>query len=161
VVTNSDGQWIVSGKIYENFTTRMKQLGANGFRAVLWHQGESDGHQKDPSRDLPGDLYRQNLEQLIRDSRRAIGWDVPWFVANVSYHKLDDFLPEISAAQKAVCDDGLALPGADSDLLLGKMREKNGTGSHMSAEGLKAHARLWVEKVSPWLEHQLSENDTK
>jgi len=26
------------------------------------------------------------LKQLIRDSRQAIGWDAPWFVAQVSYH---------------------------------------------------------------------------
>ena len=31
VITNSEGQWVVSGKIYKNFTTRMNQLGANGF----------------------------------------------------------------------------------------------------------------------------------
>jgi hypothetical protein len=161
VVTNSDGQWIVSGKIYKNFITRMKQLGTNGFRAVLWHQGESDGHQKDPSRDLPGDSYRQDLEQLIRDSRKEIGWGAPWFVAKVSYHKPGDFSPEIGVAQQAVCDDGLALPGADTDTLVGDMREKNGQGIHMSAAGLKAHGRLWFEKVSPWLEHQLDQNGTK
>ena len=139
----------------------MKQLGTNGFRAVLWHQGESDGHQKDPSRDLPGDSYRQDLEQLIRDSRKEIGWGAPWFVAKVSYHKPGDFSPEIGAAQQAVCDDGLALPGADTDTLIGDMREKNGQGIHMSAAGLKADGRLWFEKVSPWLEHQLDQNGTK
>ena len=161
VITNSEGQWIVSGKIYKNFTARMKQLGTNGFRAVLWHQGESDGSQKDPSRDLPGKLYRLDLEQLIRESRQEIGWNAPWFVAKVSYHKPDDFSPEISVAQQAVCNDGFALPGPDSDTLLGDMREKNGQGIHLSAAGLKAHGRLWFEKVSPWLEHQLGENATK
>jgi hypothetical protein len=25
----------------------------------------------------------------------------------------------------------------------------------MSAKGLKAHAHLWLEKVTPWLEQQL------
>ena len=161
VVTNSEGKWIVSGKIYGNFVARMKELGPNGFRAVLWHQGESDAHQKDPSRDLPGDLYRQDLEELIRDSRKAIGWDAPWFIAKVSYHKPGDFSPEIAAAQQAACDDGLALPGADTDTLIGPMREKNGQGIHMSAEGLRAHGHLWVERVSPWLERQLVENKTK
>lgn len=161
VVTNGEGQWIVFGKIYQTFVARMKKLGTNGFRAVLWHQGESDAHQKDPSRDLTGEMYRQDLEDLIRDSRKAIGWDAPWFVAKVSYHKPGDFSPEIAAAQQAVCDDGLALPGADSDTLVGPMREKNGQGIHMSAEGLPAHGHLWVEKVSPWLEHQLVENTKK
>jgi hypothetical protein len=161
VLTNTDGQWIVSGKIYKTFVARMKQLGTNGFRAVLWHQGESDGHQKDPSRDLPGDLYRQDLEQLIRDSRKEIGWGAPWFVAKASYHKPDDFSPEISSAQQAVCDHGLAFRGPDTDTLTGNMREKNGQGIHMSAAGLEAHGHLWFEKVSPWLEGQLAQTESK
>ncbi|MEX0670555.1 MAG: hypothetical protein WD060_08885 [Pirellulales bacterium] len=30
-----------------------------GFRAVLWHQGESDSHQKNASRTLRGTLYTE------------------------------------------------------------------------------------------------------
>jgi hypothetical protein len=40
VVTVGQGQWEPSGTIFEKFTARMKQFGSNGFRAVLWHQGE-------------------------------------------------------------------------------------------------------------------------
>jgi hypothetical protein len=159
VVTTGDGQWEVSGTIYATFTGRMKSLGTNGFRAVLWHQGESDARQADAERTLPGDLYRQYLERLIRESRQFIGWDAPWFVAQVSYHNPGDMAsPDIRAAQQAVCDDGLALPGPDTDTLTGDMRENNGKGIHMSAKGLKAHAELWFKKVSPWLERQLGES---
>jgi hypothetical protein len=157
VVTNSEGQWEVSGKIFQNFTTRMTQLGTNGFRAVLWHQGESDANQMDPDRTLPGRLYVQNLEQLIRDSSRAIGWTPSWFVAQVSYHPTNSVSPDIRDAQTTVCKSGLAVPGPDTDTLTGDMREKDGTGIHFSAKGLKAHAHLWFEKVSPWLERQLDE----
>jgi hypothetical protein len=156
VVTVGAGQWEPVGAIFENFSARMKQLGTNGFRAVLWHQGESDANQADGSRTLPGQLYRQYLEQLIRDSRAVIGWDAPWFVASVSYHNAaDSSSPDLRAAQKAVCDDGLALPGADTDTLTGEMREKQGAGIHLSAKGLQAHADLWVKQVGPWLEQQL------
>jgi hypothetical protein len=156
VVTVGDGQWEPSGTIFEKFTTRMKQLGPTGFRAVLWHQGESDGRQAGPERSLSGELYRQYLEQLIRDSRKAIGWEAPWFVAQVSYHNPSQTSwPETRAAQKTVWSDGLALPGPDTDTLTGEMREKNGTGVHMSAKGLKVHAHLWFEKISPWLVQQL------
>jgi hypothetical protein len=155
VVTVGQGQWESSGTIFEKFTARMKQFGSNGFRAVLWHQGESDGRQADPERSLSGELYRQYLEQLIRDSRQAIGWQAPWFVAQVSYHPGEARWPETRAAQKAAWNDGFALPGPDTDTLTGDMREKNGTGVHMSAKGLKAHAHLWFEKVSPWLDQQL------
>jgi Carbohydrate esterase, sialic acid-specific acetylesterase len=155
IVTVGPGQWEASGKIFDDFTARIKLLGTNGFRAMLWHQGESDAKQADPQRTLPGEQYRQYLEQLIRDSRREIGWDAPWFVAQASYHNADDVgSPDIRDAQKKVWDDGLALPGPDTDTLTGDMREKNGTGIHLSAKGLKAHAHLWVEKVAPWLETQ-------
>ena len=156
VVTVGAGKWESSGKIFDGFAARMKQFGANGFRAVLWHQGESDAKQAEANRTLPGELYRQYLEQIIRDSRKEIGWDAPWFVAQVSYHNPDDTSsPDIRAAQKAVCDDGFAILGPDTDTLTGAMREKNGMGIHLSAEGLKAHAHLWFEKVAPWLQQQL------
>lgn len=157
VVTVGNGQWESSGKIFNDFATRMKQLGTNGFRAVLWHQGESDARQADASRTLPGKFYRPYLEQIIRDSRKEIGWDAPWFIAQASYHNPDDTgSPDIRAAQKAVCDDGFAILGPDTDTLTGTMREKNGTGIHLSADGLKAHAHLWFEKVTPWLQEQLN-----
>ena len=76
-----DGSWASKGAAYAMFVARMKQAGPRGFRAVLWHQGESDANQKDPSRTLPGRLYRAYLERIIRDSRRDIGWEAPWFVA--------------------------------------------------------------------------------
>lgn len=162
VVTVGGGQWESSGEIFNGFTARMKQLGPTGFRAVLWHQGESDAKQADPERTLPGALYRQYLEQLIVESRRVVGWNAPWFVAQASYHNSGDpASPDIRAAQKAVWDDGVALPGPDTDTLVGEMREKNGVGIHLSAKGLQAHAQLWYEKVSPWLEQQLGESGNK
>ncbi|HTR43501.1 MAG TPA: sialate O-acetylesterase [Pseudomonadales bacterium] len=158
VVTVGAGQWESSGKIFDTFAARMKQLGPNGFRAVLWHQGESDANQGSPQNTLPGGLYRQYLEQIILQSRREIGWNAPWFVAQVSYHNPDDTgTPDIPAAQKAVCDDGFAFPGPDTDVLTGQMREKNGEGIHLSAAGLKEHAQLWMDKVAPWLQRQLEE----
>ena len=41
---------------------------------MLWHQGESDANQADKTRTLAGNLYREYLEKLIRDSRRETGW---------------------------------------------------------------------------------------
>jgi len=157
IVTVGANRWESSGKIFDDFTARMKRLGTNGFRAMLWHQGESDAKQADPQRTLPGTLYRQYLERLIRDSRREIGWDAPWFVAQVSYHSPEDLgSPDIREAQKGTWDDGVALAGPDTDTLTGDMREKNGAGIHLSAKGLRAHADLWVEKVGPWLDQRLA-----
>ncbi|MCY2990255.1 MAG: hypothetical protein NTY19_20620 [Planctomycetota bacterium] len=150
------GEWKSKGDAFAMFTTRMKQLGPRGFRGVLWHQGESDANQKDPTRTLPGELYRQYLAQLIRDSRREIGWEAPWFVAQVSYHVPgDEASPDIRAAQASLWKDRIALEGPDSDALKGQLRERNGQGVHFSGQGLRQHAARWVEKVAPWLEAQL------
>lgn len=150
------GAWESRGEAFALLTTRMKTLGPHGIRAVLWHQGESDANQKDPDRTLPGRLYREELERLIRDSRRAIGWEAPWFVAQVSYHVPgDEASPDIRAAQKSLWEAGLALEGPDSDALKGPLREHNGQGVHFSGQGLRTHAARWAEKVAPWLDTQL------
>src|SRR5947209_13163195 len=57
------GEWESTGTLFDNLTALMKSLGLHGFRAVLWHQGESDANQKDPIRTLPGELYQKFLEQ--------------------------------------------------------------------------------------------------
>jgi hypothetical protein len=151
-----DGTWESRGEAFAMLTERMKQLGPQGFRAVLWHQGESDANQKDPTRTLPGALYRQYLEQVIRNSRREIGWEAPWFVAQVSYHTPDDPRSEdIRAAQAALWSSGVALAGPDSDALIGELRERNGIGVHFSRHGLIRHGEAWAAKVLPWLEAQL------
>ena len=64
--------------------------------------------------------------------------------------------PDIRAAQKSLWDAGIALEGPDTDALKGELREQNGQGVHFSGKGLREHAARWAEKVSPWLEAQLS-----
>ena len=96
----NDGEWESLGKIYPGFIERMKAFGKNGFRAVLWHQGESDANQKDPTRTLSGPLYEKYLTQLIVKTRADLEWDVPWFVAQATYHVPgDEADPNIRAAQ--------------------------------------------------------------
>jgi pimeloyl-ACP methyl ester carboxylesterase len=151
------GEWESKGSLFATFVARMKQLGPSGFRAVLWHQGESDANQKDASRTLPGGLYRKFLEQLIRETRREAGWEFPWFVAQVSYHTPDDTgSPDIRAAQQALWKSGVALEGPDSDALAGDLRDSGGQGVHFSGKGLREHAARWVDKVAPWLDGQLA-----
>ncbi len=151
------GGWESKGDAFEMFVGRLKALGPHGFRAVLWHQGESDANQQDSTRTLPGDLYRDQLERIIRESRREIGWDAPWFVAQVSYHAPgDEASSDIRAAQASLWKDGIALEGPDSDMIKGDLRENGGRGVHFSGAGLREHAARWVEKVVPWLEQQIT-----
>ena len=148
------GEWESKGEAFEMLTGRLKQLGPMGFRAVLWHQGESDAGQPDPKRTLVGKPYRVYLEQLIRESRKAIGWDAPWFVALVSSHG-GDGVPELRDAQKSLWTDGIALEGPDSDALTGDLRD----GVHFSGKGLREHGKSWADKVVPWLEKEIGKSD--
>lgn len=152
VEQNADGQWSSKGEAYDALVSQMKELGPHGFRAVLWHQGESDANQKDPTRTLPGALYREYLEKLIRDSQNDIGWQAPWIVAQTTYHVPgDESSPDIRAAQASLWKDGIAGEGPDTDTLKGDMRERNGQGVHFSVKGLRAHGQMWAEKVLAWL----------
>jgi hypothetical protein len=152
------GQWASKGGAYEAFVARMKSAGPQGFRAVLWHQGESDANQKDATRTLDGKLYREFLERIIGDSRRDIGWHAPWFVAQASYHVPgDEGSDDIRAAQASLWRDGIALEGPDSDALKGKLREREGRGVHFSGPGLREHGARWAAKVLPWLARQWTE----
>ncbi len=151
-VVRAGGEWESTGQLFDGMLNRIRQLGPSGFRAVLWHQGESDAHQGAGHEIDPAD-YRRMMERLIREMRQRAGWDFPWFVARASYHSpTDTSAPEIRAAQEALSAEGLALEGPDTDTLTGDYRQNNGTGIHMSAKGLAAHGRMWAAVVEAWLD---------
>ena len=152
-VTAAGGsEWESTGALFEGMLARITQLGPHGFRAVLWHQGESDAHQGPGHEIAPAD-YQRMMERLIREMRARAGWDLPWFVAQATYHTpADPASPEIRAAQSALWKAGLALEGPDSDTLTGDYRQNHGAGVHMSTAGLEAHGKLWAEKVGAWLD---------
>jgi len=61
------GEWESNGDAFAQFVTKMISLGPNGFRAVLWHQGESDA--------LKGDLREREGKAFIlarRDSMSMV-----------------------------------------------------------------------------------------
>ena len=141
--------WAPDGELFQWTTTRMNQLGKEGFRAVLWHQGESDVN-------MPPDEYDRKMTDLIQASRKAAGWDVPWFVAQASYHNpKETSFADIREAQKKLWVSGVALQGPDTDQLTGDDRDQNGAGIHFSPKGLAAHGQLWADKVGDWLDKQL------
>lgn len=144
--------WECDGTLFDGMMKVVGQLGRGGFRALLWHQGESDADQK-PEYGITADAYRRLLERIIRASRQQAGWGFPWFVAQVSYHTPDDpSCPPIREAQKSLWDAGLALEGPDTDQLTGDYRQDGGRGVHFSDKGLQAHGRLWAAKVEAWLD---------
>ena len=129
---------------------RINELGKGGFRAVLWHQGESDTN-------MPSDEYREKLTNLIEKTHGAAGWDMPWFVAQVSYHNPNEVsFPSTRDAQQKLWQSGVALEGPDTDTLTGDNRDHNGQGIHFSPKGLTAHGKMWADKVGVWLDKELA-----
>jgi len=152
-----DGGWESTGQLFEGLIRRVAQLGPNGFRAILWHQGESDAGQArggHPDSQITGDQYREFMQKLIEASREKAGWKMPWFVAEATYHsEQDPSDDEFRAAQKSLWGTGVALPGPDTDALGAEYRK----GVHFNAKGLQAHGKAWAEKVSAYLDKALSE----
>jgi len=152
VKTAGPGEWETDGTLFDGMMDRIAQLGPHGFRALLWHQGESDSYRQ-PEQQLSTGQYRALMEKVIRASRARAGWDIPWVVAQVSYAAPDrPAFATIRDAQAALWVDGIALEGPDTDTLTGELRQNRGKGVHFSAEGLNAHGRLWADKVSVWLD---------
>ena len=123
----SVNQWQPDGDLFQRwFLTRIHQLGPGGFRAVLWHQGESDVK-------MPSTEYFAKLKNTILASIRHAGWEFPWFVALTSYHNPQEPRFEtVRSAQQRICDEGYALPGPDTDVLTGDHRDFDGKGIHFS-----------------------------
>jgi hypothetical protein len=155
VITEPDGTLISDGALFNGMMARIREFGPHGFRALLWHQGESDSHQP-PEHDISADTYRRMLKLIILASRREAGWDIPWFVAQASYHNpADTSCAPIRAAQASLWKSGVALQGPDTDTLTSAFRQDNGQGTHLNDAGLKAHGLLWAAAVEPYIDKQL------
>ncbi|NPV47918.1 MAG: hypothetical protein HPY69_13235 [Armatimonadetes bacterium] len=142
----SVNQWAPGDELFQWMMTRIWQLGPGGFRALLWHQGESDVA-------MPTEDYFAKLAAIIAASQEAAGWHFPWGVAKVSYHNPDNPRFETTrAAHQALWDAGLAFAGPDTDDLTGDHRDMDGLGIHFSPKGLKAHGEMWADCIRAWLD---------
>jgi len=152
VARGSDGSLTSDGTLFDGLMERIEQLGPHGFRAVLWHQGESDSHQL-PEHEITADVYRRMLEEVILASRKRAGWEIPWFVAQATYHTPSDTsCQQIRDAQESLWRTGIAIQGPDTDTLTSEYRQNNGQGTHMNDAGLKTHGLLWALSVERYLD---------
>lgn len=142
----SVNQWQRDGDLFKWMMTRIHQLGPGGFRALLWHQGESDVA-------MATDEYYAKLRNVILASRASAGWEFPWFVAQASYHNpAKPRFENIRAAQEKLWNNSVALAGPDTDTLTGAYRDLDGKGIHFSPKGLKAHGQMWAKRVGAYLD---------
>ena len=147
------GEWESNGGLFNRLAQRCALLGPKGFRAVLWHQGESDAGQAragyPADRQITGEQYFELMSLLIRASQEKAGWPVPWFTAQATYHSAGDPADaEFRAAMKKLWDRGVSQEGPDTDAL----REEYRSGVHFNGKGQREHGRLWAEKVGVYLD---------
>jgi hypothetical protein len=145
-------QWHPNMELFKWSMTRIFQLGPNGFRAVLWHQGEADFN-------TPPDIYYDKLKNIIETSKIQAGWEFPWFIARATYHNpVQSSWPKVREGQKRILDNKIALEGPDTDTLVGDNRDFDGKGIHFSPKGLKNHGLLWAQQVSVYLDPIVQKN---
>lgn len=156
ILRDADGQLVSDGTLFHGLMTRIHQLGKRGFRAVLWHQGESDANQLSGHQISP-DLYREMLVHIIEQSQHCAGWSFPWFVAEATYHPGQPADPAIEQAQRSLWESGVAQEGPNTDTLTEAYRQANGKGIHFNSLGLQTHGTLWAEKVEKYLDAELAQ----
>ena len=139
-------QWSPPGGLYPKLKTALQLAGPKGCCAVLWHQGESDSIIGTSAKD-----YASALTQIIVQTRKDAGWDVPWGVALASYHPAAQATAErqqaIVAGQKQTIKGQPRVfrgPETDSNHLKGFLHDS----VHFNADGLKAHAEGWAAALS-------------
>jgi hypothetical protein len=154
VSRNAQGQLVFDGTLFNGMMQRIHQLGKHGFRALLWHQGESDSQQP-PSHNISATMYRKMMVELIKASRKDAGWNIPWIVAEATYQPKTGLTPSIEAAQRRLWHKGLAMEGPNTDTLGPEWRQNHGMGVHFSSEGLRKHGQLWAQAVEAYMDSVL------
>lgn len=146
--------WIVlpptPGNLYNRLLQAAQALQPIGsFRAVLWHQGESDAinifeHLVNPPGAVPGGVidrygYNSALTTLVHQLNSDLGKPVTWVIANASYFPSSDVNPaanctltgtgipanvqksmnEVIQGQNLAIQQGLVLQGPNTDQFAG------------------------------------------
>ncbi|GAB3165023.1 sialate O-acetylesterase [Telluribacter humicola] len=129
-------------------------IAQQGYRAVLWHQGESDNYEQRSRED-----YRHDLRQLILNSRSLSGKpDLAWVVARASRFTVDGtsrIWPPVIDAQNDVIglnssDAAVALahvfPGPETDPMVGSAY-RTSDEIHFTSTVQIALAQAWVDQL--------------
>ncbi len=118
-----------------------------GLRAVLWHQGEAEFYDTDPS----AANYFNDLQTVIRQSRQDAGYDMAWVVARASMdnnlyanYGLTHYEPVVSAQNRVVQQVPNVFYGPDTDII--QMPRTDGV--HFSGNGLVQLGDAWNDFLS-------------
>jgi hypothetical protein len=135
-------QWLpASNDLYSRIRTAVQRFPANGFRGILWHQGETNALNA-----TPATTYQGWLETVIAHSRIDAGWTVPWYIAEASRINagLTKEEPVVAGQRATIFADPQVFPGPVTDNYHqeGKICDD---GVHFNDAGLADHAAQWAE----------------
>ena len=127
--------------LYDNLVKCVDEFPKRGVRAVLWHQGESDSLAK-----TAAETYCNRLKTIIESLRKDAGYDLPWFVAQASFHpgSKEPEEKEVAKGQQLLWTRGIAHKGPVTDDL---GREYRSDGVHFNQLGLTTHAERWFKAL--------------
>lgn len=138
-------QWLPGTANYDTLLrTAIQSFPTSGFRAVLWHQGESDS-----IANVDAATHASRLGSIIAQSRTDAGWTIPWYVSEASFHPDTNLSQEekVTAGQRAAihADPGVFFgPSTDAFHLEDAAGGKLSDGVHFNAAGLADHAAQWL-----------------
>jgi hypothetical protein len=139
----SVASWAPNGIVYQRLRDVLRVLGVNGFRAVLWHQGEADS-----ARCTSRAAYVAAMEALVRQLRTDAGRTVPWVTATAARAPgaTTTCINAVRSAQAQVRTDLAAVyRGPDTDLYYAAGLVFDGV--HFTSAGLTRHGREWATAV--------------
>jgi hypothetical protein len=143
-VANTSVTVWVSTYYASNIKPAIQFLPANGFRAILWMQGESDS-----TGSTTQSTYQADLRSIISSSRSDAGFAVPWGICVTETY--DNGVPSntsaIQTAQTAVAGDSGNFVGPNCDAYTSAYRLASPDGVHFNLLGLQAIAPLWVSSI--------------
>lgn len=133
----------------------VKQL-RGGFRAVLWHQGETDAIngvlENLSDSPITSEAYRDHLKRMIDRLNQDAGYSIPWIVAHASHYPTlllteqgRKQMEVVRAGQERIWLDKLGLLGPDTDDLVGPAYRWDAV--HFNQRGLYEHADRWFQAV--------------
>jgi hypothetical protein len=138
-------QWVPGAQYYSRIASAIEATKPTGFRALLWHQGESDSLVL-----TSPETYAARLKSIIDQTREDAGWDIPWGVAIVGFHpqSAEPAEADVRKGQQMVIDTvGNVFPGPNTDLLGSTYRSDT---VHFNSQGLAEHGKGWLEAIYAW-----------
>lgn len=137
-------QWQSGGENFEHLVTCCRA--ADGFRAILWQQGESDVMWHTET-----DAYVSGMLALKSALDAELGIPTKWLIAKSTIHPsvYDDREHEekIRNAYEILFTHEGFYPGPDTDTLNGSMRDRGSVSGHLTEAGQLAAGELWSEAI--------------